>query len=233
MTGTARKQQQLRLLARKRQRQRAWKGYRGLARYHGGIYECDYVSPYTKSAGNMNSKIMVMLQDWSSDAALAQKNIHYDCVCCGYGKKVRTNQKLIELLKAYFRVDLKDIFATNLFPFIKRGSLSAQVRFEDLRRAAKEFGIPQIKIVRPRLVICLGKDTFNAIRSAWRDDGARVHSLGEAIRNPFQIGRTKIWCQAHTGHWGQTNRNKGRRRVPSDWNRMRKWFENQSTIKSV
>jgi restriction system protein len=168
---------------------------------------------------------MVVLQDWSSDAALGQKAIHYDCVCCGYGKKVRTNLKLIELLKRYFSVDLKDIFATNLFPFIKRGTLSARIRFRDLVRAAGEFGIPQIKIVKPRLVVCLGKDTFYAIRCAWRDDEDRIRSLSEAIGNPFQIGRTKIWCQAHTGHWGQINRNKGRRRVSSDWNRMRKWFE--------
>jgi hypothetical protein len=103
-----RKERKLRLLAKKRQRSR-WKGYYCLGDYHDGIYECDHVSPYTKSAGNVDSEIMVMLQDWSSEAALGQRAIHHDCVCCGYGKKVRTNQKLIELLKRYFAVDLKDI----------------------------------------------------------------------------------------------------------------------------
>jgi hypothetical protein len=86
MTRAMRKQRKLKLLARKRQRSR-WKGYHCLGDYHGGIYECDHVSPYTKSAGNVDSEIMVMLQDWSSDAALRQKAIHHDCVCCGYGKK--------------------------------------------------------------------------------------------------------------------------------------------------
>jgi hypothetical protein len=222
MTRGSDKQRKLKLLARKRQRSR-WKGYHCISDYHDGIYECDHVSPYTKSAGNVDSEIMVMLQDWSSDDALGQKAIHYDCVCCGYGKKVRTNGKLIELLKRYFAVDLKDIFATNLFPFIKRGQLGAPIAFDDLVCAATEFAIPQIEILRPRLVICLGLDTFNALRSASSKD--TISQMDEAIRNPFRLGKATIWCQAHTGYWGQINRNKGRRRVPSDWNRMKRWFE--------
>ena len=43
------KHKQLLELAQKRQRSR-WNGYKCIGDYHGGIYECDYVSPYTKSA---------------------------------------------------------------------------------------------------------------------------------------------------------------------------------------
>jgi uracil-DNA glycosylase len=124
-------------------------------------------------------------------------------------KKVRTNRKLVELLKRYFAVDLKDIFATNLFPFVKGGQLGAPIEFDDLVRAATEFAIPQIEILRPHLVICLGKDTFNALRAATGHE--TFPKIDKAIRTPFHIGKSMIWCQAHTGHWGQINRNKGTR----------------------
>ena len=56
-------------LARKRQRAR-WPGYKNLRDYHCGAYECLHVSPYTKSAGNVDSPIMVFLQDWTSDESI-------------------------------------------------------------------------------------------------------------------------------------------------------------------
>ena len=48
-----------------------WAGYKGIGEYHQKRYECDFVSPYTKSAGNVDAHIMVLLQDWSSDEWLS------------------------------------------------------------------------------------------------------------------------------------------------------------------
>ena len=50
-------------LARLRQATR-WPGYKSIADYHHGVYECDFVSPYTKTAGNVDAEVMVLLQDW-------------------------------------------------------------------------------------------------------------------------------------------------------------------------
>ena len=36
----------------------------------------------------------------------------------------------------------------------------------DFVRAANEFALPQIQIVEPKIVICLGLATFNALRRA-------------------------------------------------------------------
>ncbi len=46
-----------------------WPGYKPIADYHGGTYECDFVSPFTKAAGNTDAKVFVLLQDWSSDGS--------------------------------------------------------------------------------------------------------------------------------------------------------------------
>lgn len=217
----------LKSLALKRRRTR-WKDQKGKlyfgfgdSRYGGGQYECDFVSPYTKTAGNVDSTIMVMLQDWSSDQALRRTSFNADIKTYGYYPPLPTNRNLERLLREHFDLGLCDIYGTNLFPFIKQGEISERVNPGDLVKAAKEFGWPQIKIVQPKLVICLGKETFNALAIAAYIEPA--HSLALAIKKPFQYGKTWIWCQAHTGSWGQNGRK--REQVAKDWRRMKMFCE--------
>ena len=216
------KLKELKAIGRKRRLSR-WPGYKCVGDYHGGRYECDFVSPYAKTAGNFNSPIMVVLQDWSSDDALRGR-FYDDCAKQGYGN-IPSNENLIRLLNEHYHRTLQDVWGTNVFPFIKKGGLSSRIPRRDLERGAREFALPEIKIVRPKLVICLGLASYNAVRIACGLD--RVHLLAEAIRSPFDLpvvrGKVRIWCQAHPGRLGQNNRNKGgRMRVPSDWKRMRK-----------
>lgn len=212
------KQNLLLALARKRKTTN-WSGYGRIGDYHGGAYECEFVSPYTKSAGNVDAKIFVLLQDWSSDKSLSCP-LDSDCVRYGLTRTLPTNKRLIELLRSYFGVGLEDVYATNLFPFIKKGGMSSPIRMNDLVRAAKEFAIPQIQIVEPKLVACLGLNTFNAIRIACGHTPAE--RMNEAIASPFTLDRSRIWCQAHTGARGQNNR--GRERVAEDWSKMKMEF---------
>jgi restriction system protein len=212
------KRQRLQTLATKRQRAR-WPGYKGIGDYHHGAYECPYVSPYTKTAGNIDAEIMVILQDWSSDKSL-RGPLDSDSITYGYTRSLPTNQNLVSLLETHFGVSLKDVYGTNLFPFIKMGHMGTNIPRHDLVRAAHEFALPQITIVRPKLVICLGHVTFNALREA--SGFEPVYPIAKAIQNPFNLAQTRIWCQAHTGVRGQNNRNSGRKRVPNDWKQMKK-----------
>jgi hypothetical protein len=193
-----------------------WPGYHQIGDYHNGAYECDFVSPFTKSAGNVDAEIFVLLQDWSSDKSL-RLPLDSDCVRYGLTRTFPTNKRLIELLRDYFGVELGDVYATNLFPFIKRGDISSPIPMRDLIRAAQEFALPQIRIVRPKLVVCLGLNTFNAIRIVCGHTPAQ--RMNEAIASPFTLDRSRIWCQAHTGARGQNNR--GRERVAEDWRKMK------------
>jgi len=212
------KQDLLLALAQKR-KTTSWPGYSQVGDYHNGAYECDFVSPYTKSAGNVDAEIFVLLQDWSSDDSL-RGSLDSDCVRYGLTRTLPTNKRLIELLRRHFGVELGDVYATNLFPFIKRGGISNSIPMGDLIRAAQEFALPQTEIVRPKIVICLGLNTFNAVRIACEHTPAR--RLDEAVASPFTINESRIWCQAHTGARGQNNR--GRERVAEDWHKMRMFF---------
>lgn len=208
---------QLLALARKRQAAR-WPGYNPLAEYHRGAYECDFVSPYTKSAGNVEAQVMILLQDWSSDAWLSGE-LDHAVVRLGLSPTLPTNINLARLLETTFGLDLADTYATNLFPFIKAGNLSTTITVRDVEQAAREFGLPQIDIVAPRLVVCLGLSTFNGLRRAL---GMKtVTTMSVALGSPFNYNGTRVWCQAHTGVMGQNTRNRGGiDRVSGDWRSM-------------
>jgi hypothetical protein len=189
-------------LAKLRQTTR-WKGYKCIGDYHAGAYECDFVSPYTKTAGNIDADIMVMLQDWASDEALSGA-FHEPSAKLGHTPSRPTNRNLIRLLNTTFGITLRDTYGTNLFPFVKLGGMSQPIRQVDLLAAARQFALPQIRVVNPKLVICLGLVTFNALRQAC--DLSPSQDLSSAIESPFTVGPTRVWCQTHTGRLVNRNR---------------------------
>lgn len=217
------KSEQLLKLAKKRQVM-IYEGYTSIGYYNDGAYECDFVSPYSISAHNENAQVLVMLQDWCSSDSFG-KEVCQDTVKYGHTPTIRTNVKLKELLLAHFGLELKDTYSTNLFPYIKPGAMNAKIPAKDLLKAAQDFALPIIEIVQPSIVICLGKETFNAIRKAC---GLRVvYNIQEGIESHFTYSNTEIFCQAHTGMLGQNNRNRGGvHRVTSDWNYMRQYCKN-------
>ena len=209
-----RKLSTLRAIGRRR-RTTKWRGYLSLSDFPDCVKESQFVSPYTEGARQVNSPIFVLLQDWVSEDYL-RRSPAPELLTLGRDPRLPTNRRLEELLRKHFRRTIDSIFATNLFPYIKPGRIDRAIPFPDLQRAACAFGVPQMQAVAPRLVICLGLSTFNAIRRA-RGLPA-VRPLDKAVRSPFRLGRSQIWCQAHTGSRGQQNR--GRKSADDDWRRM-------------
>ena len=194
-----------------------------IGKYHEGIYECDHVSPYTKGADNVNAEIFVLLQDWGSDDEMSLPVVDFEKQKfeLRYGRTPGQypNEHLEELLHKYFSIALDQTYATNLFPYIKAGEVSAKISDKDLRCAAKKFALPQIAIVQPKLVICCGKKTFNAVRVA--ADENEVETVEEGINAPFSLYGSEVWLQSHPGILGTNKRNSGGvDRVNDDWEKM-------------
>lgn len=195
-----------------------YNGYTAIGDYNNGSYECDYVSPFSISAHNIDADIMVILQDWCSEEGFG-KTVDQETLKYGYTPSVKTNVNLKKLLFDNFNLGIEDTYATNLFPFIKYGEMNARIPAKDLLSAALDFSVPMIDIIQPKLVICLGKDTFNAIRKACRLKV--VYSIDEAVNSHFSYKNTEIFGMAHTGMLGKNNRNRGGvDRVTDDWNMM-------------
>jgi uracil-DNA glycosylase len=63
-------------------------------------------------------------------------------------------------------LEFSETYASNVFPFIKHGKKNSSIRDADMLYAAKKYALPQIEIVSPRMVICLGPPAFHAVRRA-------------------------------------------------------------------
>jgi len=213
------KQQALYKLAQKRQLTR-WDGYSCVADLHGGAYECDHVSPYTKSASNVDAEVMLVLQDWASSEYFERYDgVISDLVELGYDSSVETNINLKGLLKNHLNIGLQNTYATNLMPFIKQGGMSASIPMKVLVNAAIEFALPQVKIVQPKIVICFGLQTFNAMRRACSEQ--KVNNVDDAINSHYSYESSTVFCQAHPGRLGQNNRNRGGvDRASMDWKKI-------------
>jgi hypothetical protein len=106
-----------------------WARYRCIGDYHSGAYECEFVSPYPKSAGNVDARLFVLLQDWASHSLLSG-GLNGDIRDLGHLPRLPTNRNSIDLLRSYVDLELADVYATNLFPFINAGRSMATFHTE-------------------------------------------------------------------------------------------------------
>ena len=220
--STTAKQEQLLALARRRQATRM-QGYACIGDFHDGLYECDHVSPPTRSAGNLDADVMVMLQDWNSSDKVGDSRTD-ERVELGYTPNLPTNKNLDRLLNVHLGLARSDTYITNVFPFVKPGGTSEKIPKRDMVWAAREFALPQVTIVNPKLLICIGKETFNSLRVACALP--TCPDLDSVVASPFDIGETRVWGQAHTAQQAQNTRNRGGvDRVSNDWMRMKQDYE--------
>lgn len=123
-----------------------------------------WVSPYTKGAHHLGGYAIV-LQDWSSSEGLAGGP---DPSVQRHGRTVnlRTNRVLEALLANVLHCTLSQVYATNAFPFIKAGPMSARIPQSDVLRVVRKFTLRELEIAQPKLVFALGKVPFLALSSA-------------------------------------------------------------------
>ena len=113
-------------------------GHACLGDFHQGHYECDYVSPWTKSAANADSRVMLIAQDWASAGYLGGP-VRQFLKTLGYDPNLPTNVRLQALLGRHLAMSFSDAYATNLFPFVKLGNMSAPIPTRDLFFVPRSF----------------------------------------------------------------------------------------------
>lgn len=223
---TDEKRERLIQLGQKRKKDQ-WERYKNIADIHDGAYDRDHdhVSPITKGANNLDSKIMVILQDWASEEDFIKPfdpNLLDNAI--GYAPSSPTIKNLKCRLHDHFNIEINETYATNLFPFIKPGRTSAAIPYSVLKRAARDYAVPQIAIVRPLLVIVLGHLSFWAIAEALEQKAQA--KLKDSIQNPIDQNGYRIWCQAHTA-WDAAKLG-GLAAVDAAWAPMAVWYKRSS-----
>lgn len=160
----------------------------------------DFVSPWTLGANAVDSDLMLVAQDWSSEDSLKKAEI---AELCEFGRtpSLPTNKRIDSLLEEFFGRTFSSTFGTNLFPFIKQGSISSAIPMNDLMIAAREYCIPQIEIVEPRTVLVFGSGAFNALRRISGLSRTKLKDIG----TEFQIGKATVVGLPHPGGMGTAN----------------------------
>jgi restriction system protein len=144
--------------------------------------ECDHVVPWTISACNVDADLMLIAQDWASEDFLnrltdLQRQMQREL---GQFPDLPTNKKIKDLLAEHMSLSFCETYATNAFALVKPGKMNARIPLRDLVRSAAAYALPQIAIVRPKIVLCLGSATFNAVRRVITNNGSEP--LGKAKR---------------------------------------------------
>ena len=96
--------------------------------------------------------------------------------------------------------------------------MSTHIPSSHMRLAVQEFLLPQIEIIEPHIVICLGLPTFNAVRESCGHVGLRP--LDNAVRAAFDFHGSRIVAVAHPGYWGTRSRPPDL--VAEDWASIRR-----------
>jgi uracil-DNA glycosylase len=199
-------------LARMRQGDRL-EPHKTLGEIHGGFYDFDFedarfqrdppfIVPWTKSARNLDAQVMLIAQDWASEDFLNKPKDERQ-KCLGHDPKLATNINLFKLLSEQLGMSFGETYATDIFPFVKRGAMSAAIPAKDLQYCAIKYAIPQIEIVKPKLVICIGGSAYNALRRAMGLQRIKVVNACDPA-SVFTIAGATVCGVMHTGGLGLT-----------------------------
>ena len=142
------------------------RNYVRLENIHNGYYDQHgYVGPWTVSACNVASDLILVAQDWGSEDYL-RKAPDPQQRELGHNPKLPTNKNVKRLLSEAFGRTFSSVYATDAFVFIKPASMGTSIPWKDLQTSITRYTFEEIRIVQPKMVICIGGTTFNGFRLA-------------------------------------------------------------------
>lgn len=164
------------------------RNYKRIEQFHNGYYDVsDWPSPWTASSSNVDSDLMIVGQDWASEEFLSGPPCPHQREL-GEDRELPTNKNLARLLRETFGRELRDVYRTNAFVFVKPGGMSGSLPSWDVQLSALTYTLREIEIVRPNMVVCLGSTTLNAIR--------------RAIKLPFKSLREQTYSETDAVAYG-------------------------------
>ena len=124
----------------------------------------EWVSPYTKGA-HFCGGFALVLQDWASTEGL-EAGFDQEIQRHGRDVSLRTNVRLEQLLSSVLGVSLSEVYATNAFPFIKKGAMDARLRLREVVDTVRAFTVKELTIARPTVILALGAMSYLALQRA-------------------------------------------------------------------
>lgn len=171
--------------------------YVKVSEYANGIYyDPNYISPISKSAHNLDSKILIVLQDWNATDTLDSQNRTDEHINTGIDLRLVTFKRLSELLKQYVGISIEETYVINVFPYIKIGHASTNIPMADYYYACKKFIVPFINILKPQQIISVGAKPHQVLQKCNIDSVAVPHTGSRGTNNAGgMINVHKKWEQ--------------------------------------
>lgn len=127
-------------------------------------FDTEHIGPWTAWQGRIDADVMVIAQDFGDERYFVT-NKGMDA------PSNPTNQTLTKLLKIAGIAGLcgdregfeGKIFLTNVVLCLKQDGLQGELSSVWVSNCAKKFLLNQIQLVRPRIIVCLGVESFSAV----------------------------------------------------------------------
>jgi uracil-DNA glycosylase family 4 len=169
------------------------------SQYAGGQYDSEEIGVWSRWQGGLDALVMVVAQDWGDVNSFEKQR--------GIDNDSRTNKKLRErLAEARIHIDLPsgqtsrgEVFFTNAVLCLKPGGVQDPLRREWVANCSRLFLRPQIELIQPKLVICLGHWAHRAVFGVY---GLQVGKFGAAVKLKQAIrlsGGTSVLVVYHCG----------------------------------
>jgi len=201
-------------------------GLRNPAIIEKGKLDSNEIGPWSVWQGNLNSKIVVVGQDWGDT---------------NYFKKFKgrdqpsnnpTNENLQKLLKI-IGINIKKpcesqdhtIFLTNLILCLKKGGLQGPVE-DDWFHNCCSFFVSLIEIIQPKLIIALGKKVTESILQSFSITFRKSDPYYKMLeKSPYQLSETLVLFPLYHCGAGGVNRNRPMQTQEKDWSKINIWLE--------
>ncbi len=181
------------------------------AEIENGQHDADEIGAWARWHNDLNAKILLIGQDWGDEG--------YFTVNQGRDTDSNPTNKNLKILFAILDHDLgisrpdepfqKGLFFTNAILGIKKGTgkMSSPVLQKWVKHSTEQFTKPLIDIIKPAVIITLGKQAYGAMRILFPET-LPDENMSTVVEKHFVVGDQKIllFPRYHCGGLGLANR---------------------------
>jgi uracil-DNA glycosylase len=183
-------------------------------------FDSDEIGPWSRLHGDLNARLMIVGQDWG-DVDYSKKFKGRDDL------KNRTMQNLQLILDdnslsfdvLSYSDSSRGLFLTNSVLCLKSNGMTSAIDPTWVENCGKHFLRQQIEIVKPRVVVGMGKHAFHAVLRAF---ALPAIPLKDAIhdRNGVEIQKNTLLFACYHCSPGTIGRNRDLQTQKHDWTRI-------------
>ncbi len=220
------KEELYKALVEKRKDCRICEGLTNPSVIDGGKYDSNEIGPWSLWQGNLDAELLIVGQDWSDvdyfrkwEGRDEPQSNPTDC----------NLRHLLDILGVKIENPRENqtelIFMTNLILCLKQGGLQSRVEDEWIKNCAENYSKQLIDIVKPKVIIVLGKEPSKAILDAYQVRYSKT-SLAEMVSNSlYRLTKSTVLFPVYHCGAGGTNRNRSMKEQENDWRKIKEWIE--------